>query len=263
MIRFTEVDMGAFLEISTSIPCILNCFYCPQNVLKESYRSTIKELSYDNFILAIDKIPQKSVVTWSAFNEPFQNNDTIDMILYAYKKGHCVQVNTTLVGLTLEKYRRIKDLPFGHFGIHLPDTEGKTVIPLTDQYLELLEYIVDDPPQGVNFSYHEGKAHSAISHLVKDSHKLIIHNRCGLLKEGRRDDHPNVVKCGQQFLFTNVDGGCVLLPNGDCVTCCQSFNMKEYLGNLFVQSWDEIKEKIKLTDMCKLCRYAIEDGKKK
>ena len=54
-----------------------------------------------------------------------------------------------------------------------------------------------------------------------------------------------------------------LLSNGDGVTCCQSFNMKEYLENLFVHSWDEIKEKIKLTDMCRLCRYAIEDGKKK
>lgn len=256
---YAEKNVGAFIEISTSIPCVLNCHYCPQNVLKESYKSDIKNLSLKNFIVAINKLPPNSVITWSAFNEPFQNGETVEMILYGYERGHCVQVNTTLVGLNIEKYKRIKELPFGHFGIHLPDSKGKTVVPMTNQYIKLLEYIVTNPPQNVNYSFHEGDIHPAIQHLIYGGHKLIIHNRSGLLNEGRKDFHPNVVKCGQQFQFTNPGGGCVLLPNGDCVTCCQSFNMEEYLGNLFIESWDEIKKNIKLIKLCEFCRYAVEN----
>ncbi len=250
--------MGAFLEISTSIPCILHCEYCPQEVLKKKYKSKIKNLSLNNFKIAINKLPENSVITWSAFNEPFQNPETIDMIFYAYEKGHKIQLNTTLVGLNIEKYNLIKDLPFSLFGIHLPDSEGKTVIPITIQYKTLLKYIVENPPLNVNYNHHAAEVHDEIKNIINSSHKLIIHNRSGLIKGGRVDYHPNVIKCGQQFLFTNNDGGCVLLPNGDCVTCCQSFNIQERLGNLFTQSWGEIKSNIKLFELCKFCRYAVD-----
>lgn len=251
--------MGAFLEVSTSIPCILNCHYCPQGVLREAYKSDIKNLSYENFVVIINKIPPNSTITWSAFNEPFQNTDTTDMIIYAHKMGHRVQINTTLVGLSIEKYKKIMNLPFGIFGVHLPDSEGKTVVPITFNYINLLKFIVEHPPKNINFNYHEGTVHPQISHLIPNSHKLVIHNRSGLLNAGRKDNHPNVSRCGHQFQFTNSDGGCILLPNGDCVTCCQSFNMEEYLGNLLTQSWDDIKKNIRLTNLCKVCRYAVEE----
>ena len=181
------------------------------------------------------------------------------MILYAHEKGHHIQLNTTLIGLTIEKYKRIMELPFSLFGIHRPDTEGNSAELITKDYINLLKFIVANPPQQLNFNYHAGEIHSEIGQLIPNSHKLIIHNRSGLLAEGRKDDHPNVKKCGQEFQFTNTDGGCVLLPNGDCVTCCQSFNMEEKLGNLFTQSWDEIKQNIHLTSLCKLCRYAVDE----
>jgi sulfatase maturation enzyme AslB (radical SAM superfamily) len=250
--------MGAFLEISTSIPCVLNCKYCPQEVLKNSYKSEVKNLSIANFKIAIDKLPEQSTITWSAFNEPFQNEDTTKMILYAHGKGHKLQVNTALTGLTVEKYNLIKNLPFSHFGIHLPDSEGKTKINITPQYKVLLKYIINNPPSNLDLNHHAGELHSDIKGMTDKSHKLIINNRCGLIREGRVDYHSNVLKCGHQFQFTHDEGGCVLLPNGDCVTCCQSFNLQEKLGNLFTQSWEEIKANIKLMEMCTHCRYVIE-----
>jgi hypothetical protein len=146
----------------------------------------------------------------------------------------------------------------GHFGIHLPDSEGKTKINITPQYKVLLKYIINNPPSNLDLNHHAGELHSDIKGMTDKSHKLIINNRCGLIKEGRVDYHPNVLKCGHQFQFTHDEGGCVLLPNGDCVTCCQSFNLQEKLGNLFTQSWEEIKTNIKLMEMCTHCRYVIE-----
>jgi len=252
--------MGAHLEISTSIPCILNCRYCPQDELKINYKSKIKKLSLSNFILAIDKLPENSKVTFSAFNEPFQNPEAVDMILYAHSKGHEISVNSTLMGLNIEKYEQIRTLGMVNFGVHLPDNSGKTVVNITYEYKELLKYIICNPPPYMKFNHHAADIHSEIKEIVPVSYRLLIHNRCGLLQEGQADYHPKMKRCGHEFLFTNDRGGGVLLPNGDCVTCCHAFNLAGYLGNLFTQTWEEIEANIAPIELCKYCVDAVEDN---
>lgn len=251
--------MGAHLEVSTAIPCVLNCRYCPQEVLKKQYKSDVKMLSLENFIIAVNKLPEKSKVTFSAFNEPFQNPEIVDMIVYAYKQGHDISINSTLVGMDIPKYERIRQLKIKNFGIHLPDNEGKTVIRITEQYKELLRYIINNPPPYLRFNHHAGDVHDDIKGIVHESRRLLIHNRCGILQEGRADYHPNMKRCRHEFQFTNDRGGAVLLPNGDCVTCCHAFDLSGYLGNLFTQSWEEIEANIRPIDLCKKCIDAIED----
>lgn len=254
-----KLIVGAHLEVSTAIPCILHCRYCPQSVLKEKYKSDIKMLSLNNFMIAVDKLPADSQVTFSAFNEPFQNPEMVEMVQYAYDCGHRISINTTLMGVDVSKYEKIKELNLINFGVHLPDNEGNTVVRITNQYKELLKYIIDNPPPYMKFNHHAGDIHNDIKDIVPLSHKLLIHNRCGILKEGRADYHPNASRCRHEFQFTNDRGGAVLLPNGDCVTCCHAFDLSGYLGNLFIQTWEEIESNIKPIDLCKHCIDAIED----
>ena len=251
--------MGAHLEISTAIPCILRCKYCPQDELQKNYLSDIKIMSLSNFIIACDKLPENSKVTFSAFNEPFQNPEAVDMIEYAAKKGHEISINTTLMGLDIGKYERIRKLNPANLGVHLPDNEGKTVVNISEKYKELLKYIIDNPPPYMKFNHHAGDIHNAIKDIVPVSIKLLIHNRCGLLKDGQESYHPNMKRCNHEFQFTNDRGGAVLLPNGDCVTCCHAFNLSGYLGNLFTQTWEDIEANIKPIDLCKYCIDAIEE----
>ncbi len=120
------------------------------------------------------------------------------------------------------------------------------MVSINQQYKELLKYIIDNPPSYMKFNHHAGDVHDDIKEIVPGSYKLFIHNRCGLLKDGQVSYHPNVKKFRDQFLFTNDQGGGVLLPNGDCVICCHAVNLQGYLGNLFKQTCQEIQENILL-----------------
>jgi sulfatase maturation enzyme AslB (radical SAM superfamily) len=251
--------MGAWLEISTVGECKNKCQFCPQDVLKKAYTSKIKKLSLDNFKKAVDKLPENSAVCFSGFVDPCLNPNVSDMILYAHEKGFKVYLLTTLIGWSIEEYVKVKDI-LDYLSIHLPDNDGKTVINIRDTYIELLEYIVTNPPPNAEFlfNHHSGEIHEKIKDKIPYSYLLDIHDRGGLLDKGIKSVHPNAVKCGHSFLFTHEDGGSVLLPNGDCVTCCNSFNLEENLGNLFTQSWDDIKKNIKPIELCKKCICGVE-----
>jgi radical SAM protein with 4Fe4S-binding SPASM domain len=237
--------MSAFLEITTNIGCKNVCKYCPQSLFLNQYKSDIKELSLDNYILAIDKLPDNSTVTFAGFSEPCDCDDIVDMILYANSKNHNIMLLTTLVGLTVSRYEHIKHIDFKHFSIHLPDNDGKTKVNITQEYVELLSYIIANPPNGIFlFNHHSGDIHNSISHLVSHSHLLQINDRAGSLESP--DDivknlyHGGNIKCNHQFLFNHKSGGGLMLPNGDVYLCCSDFGLQHKLGNLLEQSWEEI-----------------------
>jgi hypothetical protein len=77
---------------------------------------------------------------------------------------------------------KIKDIEYAHFSIHLPDDMGKTKLAITPEYIELLKYVVANPPKGVFlFNHHIGNVHPDIRDIVEFSHVLTINDRAGKL----------------------------------------------------------------------------------
>ena len=120
------------MEFTTSIDvkngCVVDCVFCPQRTLQESYKGE-RFLSLDNFKLSLDKIPKEVRITFAGFTEPWLNPKCTDMVLYAHEKGHPISIFTTGIGMTLDDLEKIKHIPFagapnGSFTLHLPATES-------------------------------------------------------------------------------------------------------------------------------------------
>jgi hypothetical protein len=108
------------------------------------YRSAKRRLAFDDFQLALDKMPDDVIIIFAGFSEPFLNEYCTRMILHAHAKGHPLCVFTTAVGMTLDDVEQIREIPYsafphGGFTIHLPDARRLARIDVTPGYLEVLE----------------------------------------------------------------------------------------------------------------------------
>ncbi len=258
------------LEITTSIPekgCPINCVFCPQDKLVKSYKS-FKSLRLEDFKLLLDKVPKEIIIVFAGFTEPFLNKYCADMILYAHEKGHKISVFTTGVNLSKDDYDKIKGIPFqsaqGGFVLHLPDAEGYTYHPVEKytsdlqkkRFADLLNYISEEPPS--NFSIVTmGTLPEIIKQIFPNTIKQQMWSRAGNLerKEGvlSAEVKTNPCSCNcYEKLYHNV-----LLPNGDIVLCCMDYGLKNVLGNLFREEYEDI---IPVNDtpfeLCKHCENA-------
>jgi sulfatase maturation enzyme AslB (radical SAM superfamily) len=114
--------MRQWLEITTTLPCINNCSYCPQKLLRESYNGE-KRLTLDSFKKMLENVPKDVEIHFSAFSEPFGNRESSKMMEYAVNQGYETTVYSTLNGVTEEDIERIKDLPFKDFFVHIIDVK--------------------------------------------------------------------------------------------------------------------------------------------
>ena len=261
------------MEFTTSIPekgCVVNCAFCPQRTLEQTYNQD-RILTLDNFKKAIDKLPKEIRVTFAGFTEPWLNKHCTDMVLYAYEKGHPISVFTTGVGMKPEDVHRIKHIPFdggpnGGFCLHLPDAENIAKHPINANYIKVVEAMKECAPQIKNFyaMCMSDKVHPSVSHLFPTAHVPEFWSRAGNLtkefvikpellnianriKSVYHGESPKT--CNQpEDLYHNV-----MLPNGDVSLCCQDYNLKHIIGNLFTQEYNDILPE---TNSCfDLCRY--------
>lgn len=266
----------AFVEFSLVASCVNNCKYCPQDVLKNNYIGT-KALSLEKFKFMVDKLP-KSFISIAGFSEPFFNPDCINMLDYAGQKGHIVIVYTSLIGMTLEMYQRMRRMHFVRgLTVHLPDKEGNTQANITEEYKELLFYITRNPPGPwcvFDFSLHGSQVHPGIIHIVNINPFFRIHDRAGTLKTDDPTVHKvhwksGAIRCGNGF-GNHPEAG-IVMPSGDVHLCCMDFGLKYKLGNLLDQSWEEIMQspirkrmaEDRETGCCNdICRYCAEAAMK-
>ena len=265
--------MTSFVEFSLVSYCVNECRFCPQDLLKKNYTGR-KQMTLETFKTAIDKLP-KSTISIAGFSEPFVNQSCTDMIEYATGKGHTVIVYTTLVGMTIEQYERLKkNYSVRSLIIHLPDKEGNTKIKITEQYKELLRHIRMYPAGAwcsVDYSVHGSAVHSDLIDIINLRPTYRIHDRCGTLKTDDKTVH-KVHWEGGAIVCTNgfgADQSGVILPNGDVVFCCMDFSLKYKLGNIFDSSWEElmasdIRKRIiddRMTgEQDEICRHCAEAG---
>ncbi len=265
--RLRDVRVPTYMmEITTVVGCKVNCTFCPQKSLLSRYRSPQRKLAFDDFRLALDKMPEDVIIIFAGFSEPFLNEDCTRMILHAHRKGHPLCVFTTAVGMTLADVEQIRAIPFsafphGGFTIHLPDARRLAKIDVTPAYLEVLRALKAAEIQ--NFSVMAMDAiHPEVAAIFPPSSVSLprMNSRSGNLEhEGVTEDfvassHDGPVICGRdEYIYNNV-----MLPNGDVVLCCQDYHMDHVLGNLFEQSFAEVQPRpIPGYDLCRTCVYAI------
>jgi hypothetical protein len=268
------------MEFTTIVPekgCVVDCVFCPQRTLVNNYTGE-RRLSLDKFKYIVDKIPQEVRITFAGFTEPWLNSDCTDMVLYAHEKGHPVSVFTTLVGVSVDDLRRIKDIPYagnpnGGFTVHLPDQENRAKHPITSKYLDTVEYLGSIHKDIKNFTVMSmGTVHDKIKHVFPEAPTYPMWSRAGnligerLLKPELKDqkfltmDHGNKsMTCGcPERLYHNI-----MLPNGDVSLCCMDYSLDNIVGNLFEQDYnDAIPRPYATYDICRRCENAIDVNSK-
>jgi len=245
------------LEITTKVPCPINCRYCPQDALKKAYKG-VDTLSLDDFKLAVDKTPYYVVINFAGFSEPFLNPQAIEMMEYAVQTKHHIHLYTTLVGLKIEDVERLAKIPIDFLCLHLPDNLGNCKISAPNYkdvlYAVLTRLRVDDfSVMNENFVY--GTSQKC---YAKDN------GRVGLLPSGLKTNFAGTFNCKKLILPQFV-----MLPNLDVVLCCMDFALKHKIGNLKTQSWDDLltspeytrvrKERFDIngTSICRRCKEAV------
>jgi len=239
------IDKKGILEITTVMGCKINCRYCPQEKLSSRYfklsQPKTKEMDFELFKSCLDKVPPEVRIDFSGMAEPWLNKKCTDMVEYAAHKGHPLSVYTTLVGMTKQDFERIKNFYYVIFVIHLPDQEGNSKIPITDEWLDLLNTILCAAPpklkKVLNFSCH-GKITAEITNKVPLLSRFLIDSslydemmsRAGNLeKRFKPISHKGAISCGACGRLINRNE---LLPDGTVLLCCMDYGMAHVLGNL-------------------------------
>ncbi len=248
------------LEITTHIGCPIDCRDCPQALLRERYKGK-RDLSFEDYRKAIDKVPHECRIDFSGMCEPFVNKRCTDMILYAYEKGHPLALYTTLQGATMEDYERLRGIQFEVVTIHLPDQEGRSHFRITEEYLEVLDNFFCD-----NYSVHGWLDDRVRPYLRQRNMITFMHDRAGNVEDRQ---HRNIGPDRRLRCMTSgraMDHN-VLLPDGTVLMCCMDYGMTGVFGNLFEQSYEEVlhseaAEKMRGTlikgeSICRHCANAI------
>ncbi len=193
------------------------------------------KMSLETFENCIRTVPPDTSITFSGFSEPFLNPDTSNMIMRADSKGHQMAVYTTLVGLDLGAYQKIRSIPFKEFVVHLPDMEQTSNIPITAEYLELLEAIASNPPSGLRFCILGRNLDPRISGILSPRGFTVViiqvTDRVGNLTIDDGGISKPHLKNGR------IEALCrhrvnVLLPDGRVHLCFNDFGLKYELGDL-------------------------------
>jgi hypothetical protein len=272
------------IEVTTKIGCSNVCEYCPQSTLIKRYKERIGNkdtmMKLDTFQRCIKTLPKDIGLNFTGYVEPFLNPEAAEMIIHGFERGHSILLNTTLMGLKIQDWKKIRRVKFRNVHIHLPscsyeemigvktpietfDYNGKKVKKLSQEYFDLLNYVIENPTRGMLFHCH-GDLHPELEYLkriVRIDVRDINSRAMNLLLE-KKDKVPDEI---------NIRGNCprvyqnVLLPDGSLSLCCQDYGLDEIMGNLLENTWEEYEnsEKVKEvrlngSDLCDYCEEGID-----
>lgn len=240
--------MNPMMEITTKVGCSVNCKYCPQSVFLQKYFKTSNEntyMSFETFKACIDKLPQNTLIEFAGFTEPFLNDECIRMLKYIKTTGRRINMFTTLVGVRKEMLPIIEDIDYGEFVLHVPDVEKFANIPITNEYLELLDEVVNGKkPSGeplIDYACSQGEVPELIMQHLGNNVRIYVAllDRAGNLTDEclfKKRGVAGKICCDISKTINHN----VLLPDGRVVICAQDYGMQHVLGNLLEQSYEEI-----------------------
>ncbi len=280
------------LEITTTIGCALMCDYCPQTLIK----STIKKnenlderiMTYENFKLYFENVPDKTVVHWSGYSEPLGNKNFKEFINYLQTKNYEQHISTTMFGRKDNEEFMSHTKAFKSVTFHLPDDSNLMKLKVGEQYLRNLEQALRFqcgllPSNDIYIVVFGKNFHPQVENIIQKliNEKIIskksidirdhIHTRNGEVSnmdKFRTDEHNfKEIKKGENKLYYcsygRLDQG-VILPNGDINLCCQDYSLKGVIGNLKNESLIKLYKQEHIYkkgfasgqyNLCKKCEY--------
>lgn len=236
------------MEITTRLGCSVNCKYCPQQLFIKKYTQKekyITELTIENFKVCIDRLPKDTYVEFAGFTEPFLNPNCMEMVSYAVKNGYRVNMFTTLMGLCYEQLEELLLLKFEEFVLHVPDEEGYSTIPITEEYKTMLKKLVSAKKENGNSFVDYACAQGNIPKEIRDilgtdvRSYIVLNDRAGNLSHDCLYKRRNITGNIRCELASDINHN-VLLPDGRVVLCSNDWGMEHVLGNLIEQSYEQI-----------------------
>ena len=275
------------IEVTTKIGCSNVCEYCPQSTLIKRYRERIGHdkdtmMSLETFEKCISTMPTDIGLNFTGYVEPYLNPDCTDMIIHAFDKGHELLLNTTLMGMKIADWDKLRNhgVVFQHgVHVHLPsasyfemigakvptkyynDDDGKQYLELDDDYYETLNHVVNFPlPRWTKYHCH-GDLHPLLKDLERYEEIDVrnINSRAMNILLEKKDKVPDEI---------NIRGKCprayqnVLLPDGSLGLCCQDYGLDDIMGNLMENTLEEFVNSERVQDVrtngADLCDYCEE-----
>lgn len=235
------------LSVTTKIGCVNNCSYCPQAVFIKAYRqrSDITMMSFDMFKTCIDKVPQRIIICFAGFCEPWLNPECTEMLLYTNRKGNLIRVNTTLIGMTVKDIDAFTKVPFRNFAVHLPDNLGYSKIKVDDHYLEVIEKLACSRIHNLMWKFHKTSDDVNIRPEVL---QILKKYQINVRNFGLSDRAGNIMISAEKELIRKSGEikKCmdfhhnVLFPNGDIGLCHMDWQLKHIIGNLYDNDFESI-----------------------
>jgi Iron-sulfur cluster-binding domain/Radical SAM superfamily len=235
------------LEITTMVGCKVACVYCPQDKISRRYFGEERMMKFKDFKTYIEKVPRRVVVHFTGFAEPFLNPRCVDMIEYAAWRGNPIFISTTLAGVTREDVRRLSQLTYHQFQIHLPSAEKLMNLVINDEYFTLLSALLSAEII-TDLHFHGDKVHPTVGSWLRrhavDFEEFWIQDRAGnlntekVMKKVSKPITTAAKKSGKlrcDRIYQNV-----LLPNGDVVLCCMDWSAEYVLGNLKQDRFEDL-----------------------
>ena len=263
------------VEFTTNVGkkgCAVGCKICPQKLLASKYQSAedARDLSFEDFVTILDKIPTTYRIDFSGYAEPFLNKECGRMIEYANLMSYPVCVYTTLVGASfkdIDILRGIMFAPSCPLTIHLPDKNRVMPIKITDKYKEILQYLISKQIPHTYFMTMEGmgEVHPDLIGLVGKLPNFAPISRASNLDNVDKVERVSgKIRCNPMPKLNHN----IVLPNGDVQLCCMDYGLKHTLGNLISDSHESLfegEEFIKIKNamendsddiLCRFCEMA-------
>lgn len=267
------------IEITTTIGCKVNCKHCPQGVLYKKYFERNKNrtniMTLDTFKYCLDYFPKDYDISFGGMSEPFLNKAFVDMLKIASAQKRRISLYTTLVGMSKNDLEEILQLSFSFVVIHVADKYGYANIPLTEEYYENLDKIINatkaDGKPFVNMCNAQEEPDNKVKKICKGKYEIFTEmtDRAGNLKnEGLICTQIKTGKLSCGNLGKDMNNN-ILLPDGSVVLCCMDYGLEHILGNIYENTFEEIMSSIEMQRvkegmngnetidiLCRKCSYA-------
>ncbi|MDD3053763.1 MAG: SPASM domain-containing protein [Endomicrobiia bacterium] len=223
------------LEVTTYIGCKVLCKYCPQDKIVRAYdnlkaKTNMTLSDFKKILSNVDKNDTKLI--FAGFSECFVNRYAIDMLIYAYQQGFKIDIFTTMVGLTKSKILKLKKAEVGFYAVAFHFFKSSDIVFKKDKFYDMVEFF-------------RNNIKVKVSKIVEVRNVV---SRAGALFKIKKKTGNIVCLCNS--VYQNV-----VLPNGDVFLCCNDFELKHKLGNLFEDHYSSDKieqERKKILELMKL-----------
>lgn len=210
-------------------PCSLRCLkYCPQDILAAKYKGEHSML-HKVFMQCLVNLPENTDLHFGGFGEPSLNHSFPDFVMIARELVKKITVYSTLSGLTLNSMKEMA-LHIDELIIHVPDGEVLKM-PVNPDYEAVFFYAVTNI-KNVGFSIMNKR-------FMTNNRENIARGKPGKRRFG---------KCIQGIQP-------IIMPNGEAYLCCMDFCLTHKVGNLALEPYSLIVERIKAGgwSLCSTC----------